>query len=196
MKKKLFIFILLCSFVALQSCGTKAKENANDLSATTEEEVAAQTQKTELLMARRAKLAKARAEKEEQRKSAMAERALKTPSYKNSSGKLVYYQAEYNPFYTGGDEEMAKYLKANLKYPQAAVDNGVEGTVYVDFIVDENGIVRDVTASDYIGDYIDQELKDESVRVVSAMPAWVAGRQNGKNVSTAFSLPITFQIEE
>ena len=88
---------------------------------------------------------------------------------------------------------MNKYLTDNLNYPKEALDNGAEGTVYVDFIVNEDGMVSEIAASDFVGD-IDQTLKDEAVRVVASMPAWVAGRQNGKNVSSAFSIPITFQI--
>jgi protein TonB len=89
---------------------------------------------------------------------------------------------------------MSKYLRSNLKYPETARDKGIEGTVFVDFVVDEKGNVREVVASDVVGENVDQALKDESVRVVSAMPTWVAGQQHGKSVDASFSIPITFQL--
>ena len=194
MKKNLSIFVLLFALVALQSCTNKTKESASDPSATVEEATESdRTEKAERIAAKRAELVKIRAEREEKRKIAAAERAAKTPTYKNASGKVIYYIVETSPYYSGGESAMNKYLSDNLNYPKEALDNGVEGTVYVDFIVNEDGMVSEIAASDFVGD-IDQTLKDEAVRVVASMPAWVAGRQNGKNVSSAFSVPITFQI--
>lgn len=72
---------------------------------------------------------------------------------------------------------------------------GYEGTVFVDFVVDEKGRVREVVASDVVGEDVAISFKEESVRVVAAMQGWNAGRQNGKPVDTSFSIPITFQLE-
>ena len=55
--------------------------------------------------------------------------------------------------------------------------------------------VREVVASDVIGENVDASFKEESVRVVAAMPGWIAGRQQGKGVDVSFSIPITFQLE-
>jgi TonB family protein len=90
---------------------------------------------------------------------------------------------------------MRKYLRDNLTYPEAAREKGHEGTVFVDFTVGENGKIRDVVASEIVGDNVDISFKVESVRVVAAMPGWKAGRQNGKAVDASFSIPITFQLD-
>jgi protein TonB len=64
----------------------------------------------------------------------------------------------------------------------------------VDFVVDEKGRVREVVATDAVGEDVDLSFKEESVRVVAAMPGWKAGMQNGKAVDVSFSIPITFEI--
>jgi len=117
-----------------------------------------------------------------------------TPTYKDKSGKIVYNKAEVDPSFTGGNNEMKKYLRDNLNYPKQAEDDGIEGTVFVDFVVDDRGSVREVTASDVVGEDVDLMLKNEAVRVVASMPAWVPGTQRGKAVDTRFSIPITFQL--
>jgi len=194
MKTNLSFFALLFALVLSQGCATKTNESANDASAISNEAANSErTEKAERIAAKRAELVKVKAEKQESRKMAAADRAAKTPSYKNASGRVVYYTVETEPYYSGGESAMNNYLSDNLKYPQEALDNEIEGTVYVDFIVNEDGMVSEITATDFVGD-IDQTLKDEAVRVVSSMPAWMAGRQNGKNVNSAFSIPITFQI--
>jgi TonB family protein len=188
MKKYISILGLVLSFAVFQGCGSKAET-------TTEATADAQVVKNaEAVSARKAKLATARAEKAEQRRLALEAKAKSTSTYTDASGKSVYYKAEVDPYYTGGQNELNKFLRDNLKYPQAAQDNNIEGTVFVDFVIDENGKVREVVASDFIGDNVDSSLKEEAVRVVSAMPGWKAGMQHGKHVDSSFSIPITFEL--
>jgi TonB family protein len=92
-------------------------------------------------------------------------------------------------------DELRKYLKENLKYPAEARTKGIEGTVFVDFVIDEKGNVREVVATDVVGENVDLSLKEESVRVVASMPGWKAGLQHGKAVDASFSIPITFEIQ-
>ena len=89
---------------------------------------------------------------------------------------------------------MRKFLKENLVFPEAARKKGYEGTVFVDFIVDEKGRVREVFATDAVGEDVDFSLKEESVRVVASMPLWSPGMQHGKPVDATFSIPISFEI--
>ena len=192
MKKTIYLFVLVCTMAVWQSCGTK--ETTND-SAKTSEEVAAETQKAEARAARRASLEKARAEKAEERRLAYIELWRNSVTYKGPSGKLVYYKAEVDPSYNGGEKAMMNYLRDNLKYPQEAQDKEVEGTVFVDFVVDQNGNVTEVVGSDAIGENVDILLKEEAVRVVASMPQWVAGTQRGVAVDTRFSVPITFELD-
>jgi TonB family protein len=198
MKRNIIIFFTIVSVLAIwQNCTPKKDESKIELTAAEKSEATAKLVKLKTadeVAATRAKIAKARAEREEQRKVALLEKAKATPTYKDASGKIVYYKAEVDPTYAGGFDELTKYLKDNLKYPEAAREKGHEGTVFVDFIVDEKGRIRDVVASDVVGEDVDLSFKEESVRVVAAMQGWTAGRQHGKPVDASFSIPITFQI--
>ena len=89
---------------------------------------------------------------------------------------------------------MRKYLRDNLKYPESAQDDGVEGTVFVDFVVDKKGAVTNVSATETTMTTVDSALVNEAVRVVSVMPAWTPGTQGGKPVDVAYSIPITFEL--
>jgi TonB family protein len=197
MKNTIILCVLVSALVISQSCAPKTDEAKIELAAAESNEATAKLVKLKTadeIAATRAKIVKASAEKEEQRRLAIIEKAKATPTYKDASGKIVYYKAEVDPSYTGGLDELRKYLRDNLTYPEAARKMGFEGTVFVDFIVDEKGRIRDVVASDVIGEDVDISFKEESVRVVAAMPGWKAGRQNGKPVDASFSVPITFQL--
>lgn len=150
--------------------------------------------KRDSVVAKRAAIEKARAAKQEERMLAVAQKAKSSLTFKDASGKIVYNKAEVDPSFRGGEKALMTYLRDNLRYPKAAEDKGIEGTVFVNFIVDEKGFVREVMASDVIGDDADQLLTNEAVRVVTSMPAWVAGRQHGKDVDVNFSIPITFEL--
>lgn len=190
MKNKFPLFVLLLSFVLWQGCGSKTEVNDEEVAKADVVKISvAQT-----AAAKREMLAKASAKRAEERSQEIAERARVTPTYKDASGKTVYVRAEVDPSYTGGVDGMRKYLKENLKYPDAARKSGVEGTVFVDFVVDEKGHVRQVVATDAVGEDVDFSLKEESVRVVASMPGWKAGLQQGKAVDVSFSIPITFEI--
>lgn len=183
--------MLYFSFVLWQGCASKSQE-VNDESSAKADLV--EIKKTYAIVAMRARLVKECAAKVEQRSLALAERAKLSQTYKDTSGKTIYIKAEVDPSYTGGQDEMRKYLKDNLKYPKEARDSGVEGTVFVDFVIDEKGKVREVVASDAVGEDVDLSFKEESVRVVASMPGWKAGIQRGKAVDVSFSIPITFEI--
>lgn len=193
-KKSMLLFASLCFVMVLQNCKPKTDETTTtsiDSSAI----ISADVTKNEEAIARRERIQAARVEKEEQRRLAAIEKAKASPTYKDASGKTVYHKAEIDPSFVGGNDAMRDYLHDNLKYPEQALAKGIEGTVFVDFIVDEKGAVREVVATDVVGDDIDQTLKDEAVRVVSSMPAWIAGKQHGKAVDTNFSIPISFQLD-
>ena len=191
MKKTLQLFVLMCAVVVWQGCGPKASNN--ETASKTAEEIAA-TEKADARAAKRARIENIRIEKAEQRRLAAETRAKDAATYKNAAGKLVYYKAESDPSYIGGEAAMMKYLSENLSYPQAAQDKGVEGTVWVDFVVGSDGNIWDVESTDVAWEDVDETLKNEATRVVGSMPAWVAGRQHGKNVNTRFSIPITFRL--
>lgn len=182
MKMSMKIFALACAILVWQGCGSKSGEAV----------IEAQKKEANAL-AKHERLAKERAEREEQRRLAILEKAKDTPSYTDAMGKIIYYKAEIDPAFPGGDAAMMKYLSDNIIYPQVSQDNGTEGTAFIDFVVDEEGTVTEVTMADFVGDD-DQLLKEEAIRVVKSMPKWLAGTQHGKTVAVTFSIPITFEL--
>jgi periplasmic protein TonB len=104
-----------------------------------------------------------------------------------------YANAEILPSYPGGQKSLEKFFEKNLQYPQEANDNGVEGTVKMNFAVDENGkIYSPKITSNKIG----YGLEEEALSAFSKMPKWTPGRIKGKNVKTRFTLPVKFQLSE
>ena len=100
--------------------------------------------------------------------------------------------AETEPEFPGGLEAMYKFITDNLKYPQLALENGIEGRVYINFTVEKDGTISDVRVLRDIGGGCGQEAK----RVVEMMPKWNPGKQSGKLVRTSFNLPVNFVLPE
>jgi len=92
--------------------------------------------------------------------------------------------------YPGGLEAMMKFLRKNMKYPAVARRMGVEGAVYVSFVIDREGNISDIQ----IVKGISAECDKEALRVVKLMPLWKPGKQNGKAVRSRFVLPIKFRL--
>jgi protein TonB len=84
-----------------------------------------------------------------------------------------------------------KWLGKNIHYPKKAQQEGIEGRVLCKFIVNEDGSISDVTVIKAVS----PELDAEAVRVLSRMPAWEPGMQNGKAVKVYFTIPIAFALE-
>ena len=192
--KTIFGIIMVFAVVGLW-LGCQSKEIKDNHTAVEKaEEVALVAKRTEDNELKRKSIAQETIKKNRQREVARAEKARVAATYKDASGKLVYNKAEIDPSYVGGNEEMRKFLKANLVFPEAARKKGYEGTVFVDFIVDEKGRVREVFATDVVGEDVDFSLKEESVRVVASMPLWSPGMQHGEAVDATFSIPISFEM--
>lgn len=86
---------------------------------------------------------------------------------------------------------LPEYLRNNLRYPELAKEAGIMGTVYLTFVVNEEGKVVDVAILRGVGGGLDQE----AIRVISKMPDWKPGMVNGKPVRTRFNLPVKFQLK-
>lgn len=100
----------------------------------------------------------------------------------------IFSVVEESPSYPGGDEARMKYLRENLKYPQLARESNIDGTVYIEFVVERDGSISKPTIKRDIGG----GCGEEALRVVKAMPKWAPGKQRGKPVRTQFVLPIKF----
>ncbi len=104
---------------------------------------------------------------------------------------LPYSTVEAKPTFEGGDANaFVKYVQANLKYPEKALENDIEGKVTVNFVVDANGKIRNAR----VVKGVDEELDAEALRVINSSPAWAPAKQNGKNVPVTCSIPVTFKI--
>jgi periplasmic protein TonB len=99
--------------------------------------------------------------------------------------------AEQMPEFTGGVEEMYKYLSKNIQYPPLARENSVEGKVVLTFVVGADGKISQI---EQVGKKLGWNCDEEAIRVVKNMPKWTPGKQNGKAVTVKFTLPIRFQL--
>ena len=102
----------------------------------------------------------------------------------------IFTVVEESPGFPGGDEARIKFLQENIKYPTMARESGIQGTVYVTFVVERGGNVTDVKILRGIGGGCDEE----AIRVIKAMPKWNAGKQRGKPVRVQFNMPIKFTL--
>lgn len=103
----------------------------------------------------------------------------------------VFIHVEEMPEFPGGTEALFQYLARNVHYPEIARINGVEGRVFVQFVVNKSGEITQVS----ILRGVNASLDREALRVVSAMPLWKPGRQNNQPVSVSFTVPINFVLE-
>lgn len=103
----------------------------------------------------------------------------------------VFLIVEQMPEFPGGDEALRKYLATSVKYPVIAQENGIQGRVFVAFVVDKNGNVTNVR----VARPFDPNLDKEAVRVVQSMPKWTPGKQRGKAVKVSYTVPINFVLQ-
>lgn len=102
----------------------------------------------------------------------------------------VYTVVEVSPKFPGGDEARAEYMSKNISYPEDAVKKGIEGTVYITFVVQADGTVTDAKVLRGIGGGLDEI----ALNAVKNMPKWEPGRQKGKPVAVQFNIPIKFKL--
>ena len=103
----------------------------------------------------------------------------------------VFMNVQEMPSFPGGDAARKKYLARNLRYPSQAAEDGIQGTVYVSFVVKTNGSLSDIKIIKGIGGGCDQE----ALRVVKRMPAWNPGYQKGRKVAVLFNMPVYFKLQ-
>lgn len=103
----------------------------------------------------------------------------------------VFVIVEQMPVFPGGDAELRKYLAQSVKYPVIAAENGIQGRVFVSFVVDRTGAVTNVR----VARPFDPNLDKEAVRVVQSMPKWTPGMQRGKAVKVSYTVPINFVLQ-
>ena len=102
----------------------------------------------------------------------------------------VFLIVEQMPEFPGGEAALRAYIAKNIKYPATAQEMGIQGKVYVTFIVDKNGNVTKAT----IARGIDAALDKEALRVINTLPKWTPGKQRGSPVSVSYTVPINFTL--
>ena len=102
----------------------------------------------------------------------------------------IYEVVEENAQFPGGDEACMKWLAEHLKYPSVCQEQGVQGRVFVSFVVNKDGSIVDVE----IKRSPDPNLSKEAERVVKSMPKWKPARQGNRTVRSRFNLPVMFRL--
>ncbi len=102
-----------------------------------------------------------------------------------------YTMVEQMPQFPGGANELLSYIAKHLRYPAIAAENGVQGKVYIRFVVTALGSVEGVEVIRSLDPHCDKE----AMRVIASLPKWIPGKQNGKNVPVYYTIPITFKLQ-
>ena len=108
----------------------------------------------------------------------------------SQTNEKVYDTVEQMPEYPGGMQAMIEFLQTNMKYPEDAAKQKVEGRVMVQFVVETDGSVSDV----HVAKQVFPSLDAEAIRVVQAMPKWTPGKNGGQVVRVKYNLPIVFRM--
>lgn len=116
----------------------------------------------------------------------------KEDNSKENQQEELFIVVENQPEFPGGTEAMLEFLKENVQYPPIAKENGIQGRVITNFVVEKDGRLSDVQ----VMRGVDPSLDAEAVRVIQAMPSWKPGTQRGQAVRVRFTLPIVFRLPD
>lgn len=129
---------------------------------------------------------------------------LKADTIDYTSDKIVFKSPDIMPLYESceevkdhkeekscADRKLMMYIYKSIRYPQAAINNGIQGTVVINFIVTKEGKITEAKCIREIGG----GCGEEALRLIKAMKDWIPGQQDGENVATSFNLPVKFRLE-
>ena len=122
---------------------------------------------------------------------AVEEIATPEPPKQEAEQNKVFDVVEQQPQFPGGMGALNQWLGSNIKYPAMAAENGIEGRVIVQFVVERDGSVSGV----HVVRGVDSSLDKEATRVVAQMPKWIPGKQNGSAVRVKYTVPVTFRLK-
>lgn len=106
--------------------------------------------------------------------------------------EVVFVVVETMPEFPGGQQALFKYLSENVRYPVIAQENGIQGRVICQFVVNKDGAIVDVEVVRSGGD---PSLDKEAIRVIKSMPKWNPGKQRGKAVRVKYTVPVNFRLQ-
>ena len=105
--------------------------------------------------------------------------------------QTIFEVVENMPEFQGGQAALMAYLAKNIKYPTIAQENGTQGRVIVQFVVNKDGSIVDAKVVRSVDPYLDKE----ALRVINTMPKWKPGMQRGKPVRVKFTVPVMFRLQ-
>lgn len=108
------------------------------------------------------------------------------------ANQVVYLTVEQPPRFPGGQDSLLHFIYRNTRYPEAAREKGEHGTTFISFVIDPAGQVKDPQILKSAAPSLDAE----AIRVISSLPRWVPGKQNGEAVAVKFTLPVKFQLQD
>ena len=115
-----------------------------------------------------------------------------TEEISNADPNMIYDTVDEMPEYPdGGMAGVMRFLSSAIEYPTIAAENGVQGRVTVQFVVNRDGSIVDAKVIRGIDPYLDKE----ALRVLSLMPKWNPGKQNGETIRVKYTLPLTFRLQ-
>jgi periplasmic protein TonB len=109
----------------------------------------------------------------------------------NAGESEIFVIVEDMPEFPGGEVALRKWIAEHIKYPVIAAENGIQGKVYVQFVVDKDGGISNAR----VARGVDPSLDQEALRVVNSLPKWKPGMQRGKPVRVSYTVPINFQLQ-
>jgi len=116
---------------------------------------------------------------------------ISTQEEEEEEDTQVFFIVEDMPEFPGGELALRQYIANAIKYPVIAQENGIQGRVYVTFVVNTDGSIADAR----IARGVDPSLDKEALRVVNILPKWKAGKQRGKPVRVSYTVPINFVLQ-
>jgi len=174
--KQTAIYISLAATLVIAACNNEATSDKTEPTASVE----TKTDSPRVAKARRTG-----------KVSASLDKTSPSKNYKKGADG-VYESVEVQPEYPGGETALSNYISNTLVYPETAIDENAEGTVRVQFIVDENGKVSNPTVA---GPQVGHGLDQAAIDAFSKMENWTPGKVNGKNVKTRLVLPVVYRLE-
>jgi len=118
-------------------------------------------------------------------------KTVKGNCYGINGNDTLYFPYETIGRYPGGEDALIKYLVKNIKYPEKARKKGIEGTVYIKFLVNKNGDIENLK----VAKSVDLFLDTEAMRVVAQMGKWIPGEIDGEKIALFYTLPIKFKLQ-
>lgn len=111
-------------------------------------------------------------------------------TYDDDDDDIIMVIVEKKAKFPGGEEEMKKFIRANMSYSKGAIDGYIEGTVLLSITVKEDGSIADVNIKEGVHSLLDME----AIRVAYRMPKWIPAERNGKPISSEVLVPVEFKL--